>query len=78
MAAPYIETNCQVLGFMADPRDLCTHCGGDGEERPVECCAACPQCFDDEIGWSTGIDPGTLSLAGARRYVISQRRFDSQ
>lgn len=64
---------CQVLGFDCDPKDLCTACLGSGNE-PGDSCCHCDRCFDAEIGWSTGIEPGTPSVKGARELVAESRK----
>lgn len=59
---------CQIMDFDCSECDLCVHCKGTGEEQPIELCANCDHCFDDVLGWSTGIEPVTLSQLGARMF----------
>lgn len=71
-----VRFNCCVIGFICNVNHFCSHCGGDGEERPKELCQHCDRCFDEEIGWSTGIEPGTLSQVKAREFVKLSRSKD--
>lgn len=74
MSSP--ETNCQVLGFVCSEYDLCSRCDGTGNEPTKDGrdpCCSCEQCFDEEIGWSTGIEPGSSSQLAAREYVKESR-----
>ena len=65
--------NCQIIGFDCPVEDLCSHCKGTGEEQPPEMCSHCDRCFDEEIGWSTGIESGTASQERARKEHTSDR-----
>jgi hypothetical protein len=60
------ETNCQILGFVCDEKDVCSRCGGTGDEpltaKGSDPCMNCSFCFDEEMGWSTGVNPKSLSL----------------
>lgn len=60
------KTNCQVTGFLCFPEDLCKDCGGDGQQRPQKLFMTCERCFDEMLGFSTGIEPGTRSHQAAR------------
>jgi hypothetical protein len=64
---------CQVLNFPIPDADLCTRCGGTGNEPQEELCCHCGRCFDDVVGWSTGIEPGTESQRQARLLVVGER-----
>lgn len=69
-----IADNCQVIGFTCDPGDLCRHCNGSGTDPRTELCQHCDRCFDVLIGWSTGIEPDSISQARARAYVENSRK----
>lgn len=58
---------CQVIGFDCPDADLCKNCNGTGTE-PVgtDLLGSCDRCFDDEVGWSTGVEPGTESARTVR------------
>lgn len=65
--------NCRVIGFVCADADLCVRCRGTGAEPREELCQSCDRCFDEEIGWSTGIEPGTPSQQLARELVRLNR-----
>jgi hypothetical protein len=65
------DDNCQIIGFRCDPADLCGHCRGTGAEPRAELCQHCDLCFDEAIGWSTGIEPGSPSQEKARAFVAA-------
>lgn len=69
--------DCQVIGFDCPAADLCTRCGGTGAEPLTEAgsdpCCHCDHCFDEEAGWSTGVEPGTPSVDAVRRLVTAGR-----
>lgn len=72
--AVYPADNCCIIGFVCIPFHLCMNCKGDGEERPKDLCCHCDRCFDEEIGWSTGIESGTLSQEKAREFIRNSMR----
>jgi hypothetical protein len=70
------ETNCQVIGFVCPSADLCTNCHGTGnepvKEEGTDLCASCDHCFDEQSGWSTGVEPNTDSTIAVRK-LVSER-----
>ena len=70
--------NCQIIGFHCNPSDLCTNCKGTGDEPLTDDgsdpCSHCDRCFDEVIGWSTGIEPGSGSSTRAREFVNKEPR----
>ncbi len=56
---------CQVIGFDCPAEDLCPHCKGTGNEPREELCQNCDECFDERLGWSTGIRQGSASQRAA-------------
>ncbi len=67
-------SQCAVLGFDCPAEDLCPHCRGTGEEPVLELCCYCQECFDEVIGWSTGIRPGSHTAKVAADVVAEGRR----
>jgi hypothetical protein len=61
---------CQVNGFDCPQGDLCTVCKGSGDDPQTELCTHCDHCFDELLGWSTGIEPGTASAESVRREIL--------
>lgn len=63
-----------IIGFDCPPADLCQNCKGSGDEpiRPdgANLCMTCDRCFDEVIGWSTGVEPGSESQAEAREFIV--------
>lgn len=64
---------CQVLGFDCQECDLCMRCRGNGNEPLLpdgtDLCQNCDHCFDEVVGWSTGIESGSPSAEKARQFV---------
>ena len=67
-------SNCQIIGFDCPESDLCTRCHGDGEEPDKDLCMHCERCFDDKIGWSTGIEPKSSAQVAARIFCEARVR----
>ena len=70
-------SNCQVIGIDCPEEDLCERCRGTGTE-PIrddgtDLCCGCDACFDDVIGWCTGIRLGSVTMERARRLVLGER-----
>lgn len=64
--------SCAIIGFDCPEADLCKNCRGSGYEPVVDgvdLCCCCDNCFDEVIGWSTGIEPGTPTQIVARQFV---------
>lgn len=70
--------SCQVIGFDCPEADLCSRCKGAGSEPLTadgsDPCCSCGRCFDEVLGWSTGIEPGSPSVERARQFVYNQSK----
>lgn len=53
--------NCQVVGLTVPEADLCTSCKGTGVDPYEDLCSHCEHCWDEVLGWNTGIEPGSPS-----------------
>ncbi len=65
--------NCQVVGFDCLKEDLCPTCKGTGQHPNPEMCCACDDCFDEVIGWSTGIKQGSRGQEAARAFCSMKK-----
>lgn len=66
-------SGCQVIGFSCLVSDLCTRCKGTGNDPEEELCMNCDHCFDEVLGWSTGIEPRSPRQSIAREYVLRDK-----